>query len=150
MTQDPLFELTRSPQLNVLINRTKEFYENTITDAEFKESIKSLNSFRREFRTFLREQIKFNVMTPLVKEQTQSIEHSLEKIREGLEEMYSYFNDRKQEHIDSGLTKCKSAFEKLLAAPVLFFLLQPVMLIVRISITRINKLFEIFVLFSMF
>ncbi len=113
MTQDPLFELTRSPQLNVLINRTKEFYENTITDAEFKESIKSLNSFRREFRTFLREQIKFNVMTPLVKEQTEIIEHSLEKIREGLEEMYSYFNDRKQEHIDSGLTKCKSAFEKL-------------------------------------
>lgn len=113
MTQDPLFELTRSPQLNVLINRTKEFYENTITDAEFKESIKTLNSFRREFRSFLREQIKFNAMTSTMKQQTEIIEQSLEKIREGLEEMYSYFNDRKQEHIDSGLTKCKSAFEKL-------------------------------------
>ena len=81
MTQDPLFELTRSPQLNVLINRTKEFYENTITDAEFKESIKTLNSFRREFRSFLREQIKFNAMTSTMKQQTEIIEQSLEKIR---------------------------------------------------------------------
>ncbi len=116
MNQDPLFELTRSPQLNALITRTKEYYAGEITDAEFKESIKALNSFRRELRSFLREQIKFAVMTPSKRAQTDAIEVCLEDVRKSLEEMYSYFNDGDRGHVESGLEKCKSAFERLNAA----------------------------------
>ncbi len=116
MNQDPLFELTRSPQLNVLISRTKEFYSNEITDAEFKESIKTLNSFRRELRGFLREQIKFNPVTENIKRQTERIEVYLEDIRKSLEEMYAYFGDQKKEHIEIGLERCKEAFAKLHAS----------------------------------
>ena len=116
MNQDPLFELTRSPQLNALINRTKDFYSGEITDAEYKESIKALYSFRKQLREVLREQIKFTPMTPSLRRQTDSIEIYLEDIRKSLEEIYSYFNDRNRDHIESGLFKCRASFDKLALA----------------------------------
>ena len=113
MSQDPLFELTKSPQLNELINKTRALYSGEITDSDFKLSVKSLNNFRRNLRTFLRDQAIYTPKTPIVDEEIQNIESLLEKIRESLEEMYLYFSDSDKGHVEKGLTRCKDLFNRV-------------------------------------
>lgn len=113
MNQDPLFELTKSPQLNELINKTKDLYSGIITDSDFKVSVKSLNTFRRNLRSFLRDQAFYVPKTPVIEAELNKIESLLEKVRESLEEMYKYFSDSDKIHIEVGLTKCRELFNEL-------------------------------------
>ncbi len=110
MNQDPLFELTQSPQLNELINKTRALYSGEIDDLQYKDSVKAMNQFRRDFRTFLREQMKFTPKNKLIESEVNKIELSLENIRKSLEEIYIYFSDKNKSHIETGLTDCKGFF----------------------------------------
>ncbi len=113
MNQDPLFELTNSPQLNELILRTKDLYAGNITDAQYKETVKALNEYRRSFRTFLRQQVKFTPANEIIKSEVDKLEIELEKLRESLEAIYKYFSDGLKEHIEKGLTDCRKNFEHI-------------------------------------
>lgn len=113
MNQDPLFELTSSPYLNKFIIRTKELYSGDITDLQYKESVKALNQYRRDFRSFMRNKLKETPITPLISQETKKIEAALEKLRTALEQIYRYFSDKNRTNIEEGLFKCKDIFEEI-------------------------------------
>lgn len=113
MEEKPLTDLTRSPQLNEAIQLGEMIIRGKGDPAEFKKSIKNLNTLRREMRSYLRREMKFHEKTSLLAGEAAKIESALEKMKKGIEEAYGYFKSGNARDIKEGLRECRSAFESL-------------------------------------
>ncbi|MDQ7824743.1 MAG: zinc ribbon domain-containing protein [Candidatus Eremiobacteraeota bacterium] len=116
MGEEALFELTRAPQLNEVITLARAVYEGEGIEDDLKKSIKTLNTFRREMRSFFRHQLKFQENTPTLMTQAPLIEKALEKLRTGLEEAYRYFSSHDREALVKGIAIMRESFAELFAS----------------------------------
>jgi hypothetical protein len=113
-------ELTRSAQLNEVIRSAREVWQGEGSDDALKASLKALTTLRRELRSMLRRSIKYQEKNSLSLAEAPKVEKNLESLRDGIDEAYRYFKDRKKEHLQRGIGLCREAFGRLFESFDLF------------------------------
>lgn len=116
MAGETEFELSRSTQLNELIQLGRNILDGESRSEDFKRSLKNLNNLRRDIRRLFRSQLRFQEKTPLIEREAVSIERNLEKLRDGIDEAYRYIKYGKIEHIVQGIKMCSCAFSDLFSS----------------------------------
>ncbi len=113
MEDEALFELSRSTQLNEVIQAAQAVWTGSGIDDDLKASLKRLNSLRREMRSIFRRGLTFQEESPRIREEREKVEKNLELLRDGLDETYRYLKDGSKSHIMKGLPLCREAFSNL-------------------------------------
>jgi hypothetical protein len=113
MHDEALFELSRSAQLNEVIQAARAVLEGRGVVDDLKTSLKQLNTLRREMRSMFRRGLTFQEDSPSLKDEKLKVEKYLERLREGIDETYRYTKDLDGNHIAKGLPICREAFVHL-------------------------------------
>jgi|GEM_PF-1935930 len=113
MHDEALFRLTRSAQLNEVIQAAQAVWDGSGIDDDLKTSLKQLNSLRREMRSIFRRGLSFQEESQCIREERVKVEKNLELLRDGLDETYRYLRDKDRNHIAKGLPVCREAFSHL-------------------------------------
>lgn len=116
MSENPQMELTRSPHLNETIKTAEGVLDGTVPPADLKKSLKKLNDLRRQMVWVFRHQLRFQEKTSVLTRELPRIEENFRNLKAGIEKIYQYFSEPKEEHIRTGLKSARESFEALFAS----------------------------------
>jgi hypothetical protein len=115
MADQSIFEPTRAPQLNEVLDLAKGIIEGTADEKDFKRSVKDLNTFRRLLRRVLRSEARF-YKSPVLEREVPRMEIELGHLKKGIEEVYAFFSDRDRNHISKGLAICRASIDSFFSS----------------------------------
>jgi len=113
--QEAFDGFTRSAGLNEVIRHASEVMEGKGSEGALRKSLDDLTALRRQIRGMIRRELPFQEKSSSAARESKALEGHLERLREGIDELYRFFKDGRKEHLGKGMETCRHAVEHLFA-----------------------------------